>query len=167
MELDMAKQLTDMEKATIEEAINRAGGCMTKAAKELNLSFRQIRYRAHKYGILEPGVKPGAQAAPKQTPWVGVYFLQCPIEPKLIKLGFSTNVRKRVRNIGFMGPVPLDFLGYMPGTMGDETKLKIRFRLAREHGEWFRPVPELLRFIESAIIKAPPAPEPTFLGEGI
>jgi len=49
--VNLDKIIEDIEKNYLLEALEKAGGVKTEAAKLLNLSFRSFRHRLHKYGI--------------------------------------------------------------------------------------------------------------------
>jgi two-component system response regulator PilR (NtrC family) len=49
--VDIDKIVSDIEKKYLLQALERAEGVKTEAAKLLNLSFRSFRHRLHKYGI--------------------------------------------------------------------------------------------------------------------
>ncbi len=49
--MDLEEALSELEKALLLEALERAGGVQTKAAKLLGLNFRSFRYRLKKYGL--------------------------------------------------------------------------------------------------------------------
>ncbi len=49
--VDIEKIVSDIEKKYLLQALERAEGVKTDAAKLLNLSFRSFRHRLHKYGI--------------------------------------------------------------------------------------------------------------------
>jgi two-component system, NtrC family, response regulator PilR len=49
--IDIDKIIEDIEKKYLFNALEKAGGVKTEAAKLLNLSFRSFRHRLHKYGI--------------------------------------------------------------------------------------------------------------------
>lgn len=66
-----------------------------------------------------------------------------------IKIGFSSDVPKRIEALQCSSPEPLELLATMPGNMAIERALHSRFERARVAGEWFRPTDELLSFIES------------------
>jgi hypothetical protein len=69
-----------------------------------------------------------------------VYFARF---DRRIKIGFSTNVPRRLTEI------PTDeLLAAAAGTRADELRLHDRFAAARINREWFKPVPELLGYIE-------------------
>ena len=69
-----------------------------------------------------------------------VYFAKC---GDLIKIGFSTNVRQRMRALGAD-----ELLASVPGTREDEKALHAKFGRAWDHGEYFRRTPALLAYIE-------------------
>jgi hypothetical protein len=69
----------------------------------------------------------------------------------LVKIGFTEReVHDRLREIQTGCPGLLTPLLQMDGTRQDDQAWHDRFAAARERGEWFRPVPELLRAIEEA-----------------
>ena len=67
-----------------------------------------------------------------------------------VKIGWSTDVRKRLVHIQTYNPEKLQCLGVMEGSARDEHALHRRFRDHHIHGEWFRPAPELMEFIGHA-----------------
>lgn len=77
-----------------------------------------------------------------------VYFIQGE-KGGPIKIGYSTNVESRVKELQTGFPTKLVVLALIPGRIWHETELHKRFQKHRLHGEWFKPVPELLEYIES------------------
>lgn len=67
-----------------------------------------------------------------------------------IKIGWTegTEAVARLRDLQVGSPVPLTCLKTIPGGRELEQELHRRFAAAHVHGEWFRPVPDLLKFIE-------------------
>jgi two-component system response regulator PilR (NtrC family) len=49
--VDLDKALDQIEREYLEEALRRAGGVKTEAARLLNISFRSFRYRLQKHGL--------------------------------------------------------------------------------------------------------------------
>lgn len=76
-----------------------------------------------------------------------VYFVQG--ELGRIKIGFSSNVESRLRDLQCSSAVPLRLLASIPGGPAVEAELHARFASARVHGEWFEPTEDLLVFIEA------------------
>lgn len=76
-----------------------------------------------------------------------IYFIRA-IESGKVKIGFSTQRQKRFSAIMTECPEPVELLVTMRGTIEDEHALHIRFALHRHIGEWFRPAPELLAYID-------------------
>lgn len=64
-----------------------------------------------------------------------VYFI---MGAGMTKIGVSTNVEQRFVAISAMSPVPLELVGYFPGTWRDENALHLQYAEFRSHGEWFR-----------------------------
>ena len=73
-----------------------------------------------------------------------VYFMQR--ADGRIKIGYSTNVSRRRKNIeSAAGPVSL--LAVVPGGPLEESALHMKFHGFRVHGEWFDPDETLLAYI--------------------
>jgi two-component system response regulator PilR (NtrC family) len=53
--LELEKVIGQIEKELLIKAIHKAGGVKKKAAKLLNITFRSMRYRCDKYGLVGPG----------------------------------------------------------------------------------------------------------------
>jgi two-component system response regulator PilR (NtrC family) len=49
--LDLERVVADLEKSLMQDALQKAGGVQTKAARLLGINFRSFRYRAKKYGL--------------------------------------------------------------------------------------------------------------------
>lgn len=80
-----------------------------------------------------------------------VYFVQS-TQGGLIKIGVATELKKRLKGLQSMCPIPLVCLGIVPGYAELEQSLHTRFAMYRRHGEWFEPSDELLTYIrENAI----------------
>jgi hypothetical protein len=91
-----------------------------------------------------------------------VYFIRAPING-LIKIGHTRNhPHVRLRELRANSPVPLKFLGCLPGDLGKgkEHELHVQFRHLRQHHEWFEPGPDLLDFIENYVDEWPNESEP-------
>jgi hypothetical protein len=88
-----------------------------------------------------------AEQKPEPRPAKGlVYFVRL---GNRIKIGYTTNMKAR------MVAVPHEeVLGTVPGTMTDERRCHAAFAHLREHGEWFRAEPDLLKFIEDLPLTA-------------
>lgn len=74
-----------------------------------------------------------------------VYFMAC---VGLIKIGYATSVKHRLQNIQTSSPGRVTLVGVMAGDIEHEAELHERFSWSRSHGEWFRPTPDLLVFIQ-------------------
>jgi len=74
-----------------------------------------------------------------------VYFFYC---SGAIKIGVSTDVQKRLKNINGGNSNTIYLVGLLPGSFQLEGELKARFDKFATSGEWFRAEPELLRFID-------------------
>jgi Meiotically up-regulated gene 113 len=86
-----------------------------------------------------------------------VYFVQVG-EDGPIKIGHTFRpIEERLRDLRNASPYRLRLLLMLPGQRDDEQALHQRFAAARLEGEWFRPVPELLAFIEAQKAENPDA----------
>lgn len=96
-----------------------------------------------------------------------VYFLQSE-DGGPIKIGATNDVAKRMFELQTARADKLVLLTAVPGDMMLERSLHLHFAAARVKGEWFTPVPELVRLIndatESGVIgdlsRVPAGPEP-------
>lgn len=76
-----------------------------------------------------------------------IYFIQDEVTTH-IKIGFTDHPPEdRVAQLQTGSPSKLVLLASCVGDRSTEDELHERFKDARVHGEWFRPVPALLQFI--------------------
>jgi len=78
-----------------------------------------------------------------------IYFIQA--ENGLIKIGYTYNVRHRLRGLRACSPLKLELLLVLDGDRISEKAFHKRFAKDRKHGEWFFPSVELLSFIDQSI----------------
>lgn len=64
-----------------------------------------------------------------------IYFLA---GDGLVKIGFTTNLKERVRSISRMSPRKLNLIARLRGTQRNEDELHGMLKKYRQHGEWFR-----------------------------
>lgn len=76
-----------------------------------------------------------------------IYFVENP-DNGFIKIGYSVNVPRRLKELRQADHPGLVFMGAMDGRLIDERELHNRFANLREKGEWFRRNPILLEMIE-------------------
>lgn len=72
-----------------------------------------------------------------------IYFI-APVGGGLVKIGISIKPRSRLTQLRNSSPIPLEMLACAVGSTNDERKLHRIFLGAHVHGEWFRPIPEIL-----------------------
>ena len=77
-----------------------------------------------------------------------VYFI-CDHDAKLIKIGWSYNVDRRLHDISSTNPHPLELLFCIRGDQKTESAIHQRFAAIRRQNEWFLDCPELREFIEA------------------
>lgn len=80
-----------------------------------------------------------------------IYFIQDDTA-FLIKIGFTddADAARRLAALQTGSPAGLILLGTIPGDLRIEGLLHDQFATVRHHGEWFKPHPDLLRFIIEA-----------------
>lgn len=66
-----------------------------------------------------------------------VYFVSAP-SLGLVKIGFTTGLMRRFKDLDQGSPVPLVLLGHIDGPVEREKEMHVRFRLYRVRNEWFR-----------------------------
>ncbi len=82
--------------------------------------------------------------APATPPQVVTYFLHNPLTT-LVKIGRSTALTARQRDLETMNGTPLRLLGQLPNNV--ERQYHRQFADARRHGEWFALTPALAEFL--------------------
>ena len=65
-----------------------------------------------------------------------------------IKIGWTSDVMRRIAELRKEGRSPVELLACFPGDKPDELRLHARFIADRLDGEWHRASPELLSFID-------------------
>lgn len=78
-----------------------------------------------------------------------IYFAQTQ-DNRAIKIGYAADVAKRLEALRTSSPDEIKLLGTMPGNRLTERELHHRFAYARQHREWFRADPALVRFAVKA-----------------
>lgn len=129
-----------------------------EAARRLGISTTVLRGWIDTLGV-EPALREAAIAEGyawgRARPYAGVktpkpsfvYFFQAGPEGP-IKIGWSADVRARLDAAQVCNHEPLELLVYAPGNATDERKVHLHFDKAHIRGEWFRPTPDLIEFIE-------------------
>lgn len=72
-----------------------------------------------------------------EHPNEGVYFLYSETT-KLVKIGTSKNIRKRIREVSLASGLDVELLQVVPGGYKEEAEQHQRYRRLRAGGEWFR-----------------------------
>lgn len=83
---------------------------------------------------------------------MAIYFIQN-MTNKAIKIGYSDNVKGRMRSLRTASPDQLKLLGTIDGDKVDEHRLHLRFTRDRINREWFRPSGELTSFIRACLAR--------------
>lgn len=87
---------------------------------------------------------------------MSIYVLR---SDNLVKIGFSDELRRRVQAIISTVPVPVEFVGHMPGDRDMEKHLHDIFGASHFSGEWFVETPTMKAFFETILIPNMPAIE--------
>lgn len=99
-------------------------------------------------GELAPSPKRERPVFPPRPPKLGqVYFVKA---GESIKIGFSVDVRRRVKNMQTAASETMTLLLVLPGTLADEKSMHDRFGHLRINGEWFKSGPDLVQFIRES-----------------
>lgn len=77
-----------------------------------------------------------------------IYFFRA---AGMIKIGWSLNIHKRLYDMQRNSPLPIEFVGALPGTMRMEKVVHRQFCAHRAHGEWFREHPEITEYLERQV----------------
>lgn len=91
-----------------------------------------------------------AQLTPAQ-PRRFIYFVQAGDDGP-VKIGITTDIRRRLTALRTGSPAPLRLLGHLPANSSFEKGLHRRLAAARLHGEWFKPTREVLAWARIAEI---------------
>lgn len=78
-----------------------------------------------------------------------VYFIRCEAGP--IKIGWSSDMRKRLEMLQNMSPFTLELLGQVRAPKIAERRIHRHFDEIRLHGEWFKDDGEVAEFARTAI----------------
>lgn len=89
-----------------------------------------------------------ARTAARENPGPVVYFVRNE-ESGAIKIGTATDPQKRLWGLRTASAAELTLLATTPGDRVTEHAIHDRFHAQRIRGEWFRPAPELLAYVES------------------
>lgn len=75
-----------------------------------------------------------------------VYFIQIG-DSGDIKIGYTNNIKKRLKELQTGSPKKLKLLGYIDGGRTKEQELHSQFKQYRVNGEWFRLHQEIVDYI--------------------
>jgi hypothetical protein len=81
-----------------------------------------------------------------------VYFVQSG-DDGLIKIGYTSDIRKRISSIKTCTPTPIKLLGYIEGDYLTERELHKKFKKYNSRGEWFTCTKEIIDYINEVNIR--------------
>lgn len=87
---------------------------------------------------------------------MSIYVLR---SDNLVKIGFSDRLRNRVQSIISTVPVPVEFVGHMPGDREVEAHLHSVFAISHFSGEWFVETEAMRALFDTILIPRLPQPE--------
>lgn len=85
-----------------------------------------------------------------------IYFIKCCCPNGFIKIGFTRGIHGRLAGLSTTSPYQMQLLRIVRGTIAEERALHRRFHHLHERGEWFRPGPDLVTYIDSIQDETPP-----------
>lgn len=83
-----------------------------------------------------------------------VYFIRAG-RTNSVKIGYAKNVEKRLATHQTSSPHKLELIGFLPGTIADESDWHDRFRDHRIRGEWFELAMDLRCAINALALERP------------
>ena len=76
-----------------------------------------------------------------------IYFIRR--ESNFVKIGYSKDVTKRIKELQTASPTPIKVLAVLPGGYKTERELHNLFYKHRKEGEWFKLVREIKYFLRA------------------
>ena len=76
-----------------------------------------------------------------------IYFIEQDSDPKFIKIGYTTDLKIRTRQLQTGNPHKLNFLAIIYGNKEDEAEIHRKFQRLRQEGEWFTSDIEIYQYI--------------------
>ncbi len=81
---------------------------------------------------------------PRELPDYGPTVYAVRADNGLIKIGFSSNLRRRARQLQTASGRGVQCIAFAVGGKAEEARLHLRLKGSHERGEWFRPTKEVL-----------------------
>ena len=137
-------RLTDSERETLVWLVAR----WNEDSKARGRSGNETASSVIRGLLANEAVRLGIVPTPDAPAQELVYFIQSSGRQQLIKIGHTTNLPQRLSALRTIHVEPLEVLFTFPGKKNVERELHKQFVSACITGEWFRPTPELLAYIE-------------------
>lgn len=93
---------------------------------------------------LDSTTEPALKTSPKRNPPM-VYLIR---SGKYIKIGMTTDIRRRIETLQIGNPIKLVLVGLIPGGTKAEREFQDKFGDGLHRGEWFKITPDLKAFID-------------------
>lgn len=87
-------------------------------------------------------------SARKEESAIGRVYMITPPHHCVVKIGFATNVSRRLYDLQMATFMDLDVFDSFPGALGDEKHLHRKFATHRIRGEWFKFADEIFEFVD-------------------
>jgi hypothetical protein len=87
-----------------------------------------------------------------------IYFIECGFMGP-VKIGYSTNPRRRLEDLQAACPYRLSIRGVIEGDCKKEGQIQARLKVHRIHGEWFYGVREVDYVVRSILKKHALSPD--------
>lgn len=79
----------------------------------------------------------------------GVVYFVTADDPCMVKIGFTSNIERRIKSLQTANHGKVRVVGCVPGTKSDETIFHRRFHRYRRRGEWFSVAGDLEKFLKN------------------
>lgn len=77
-----------------------------------------------------------------------MYIIYFVTDLQNIKIGFTNqDIKKRIQQLSTGNSSKIYLIGFRQGSINDEKYLHTKFMNEKSHGEWFKPVKEILDYI--------------------
>lgn len=155
----------------MQRTVNEAGndGCSITEALPSASEARRLRREAKAIETVKAMKGSRPQKEPEVVEFPSdpgpddlVYFMY---SAGLIKIGYTTDIYRRLNDLTNMGGAPIVLIGVLPATIQYERMLHRIFKADRKHGEWFHLSDQIRRFLQclddAASVTMPPEVLPT------
>lgn len=148
-------EMFDVSRGAVHNALSMGELPGFRLGKEWRIRPEKIPERLIEYWLAvkkNPYVPPEPEKADLPIGEL-VYFITG--APGFVKIGYTTDLAKRIRALQIGCPLVIDLLGYVRGGRSVEQDYHYRFRAWRQAGEWFKLSQDIKAEIERLNSDAP------------